>query len=101
MSRHYLCLSISPINAAQLNANVNTDIDVLTIRKALQDALAELFGVTTAGTCIDILAVTQSEPTPPSTSTANASARERRGPWGQAVLRVHPSYVSFFSSPLS
>ncbi|KIM53264.1 hypothetical protein SCLCIDRAFT_453848 [Scleroderma citrinum Foug A] len=88
MSRqpHYLCLSVSPVNAAQLNSD--TDIDVLTIRKALQDALAELFGITAAGTYIDILAVTKS----PTVSSASADAAgERRARWGEVVLRVHPS----------
>ena len=87
MSRqpHYLCLSVSPVNAAQLNSD--TDIDVLTIRKALQDALAELFGTTAAGTYIDILAVTKSDASGPSADALGY----RRARWGEVVLRVHPS----------
>ncbi|KAL4077486.1 hypothetical protein J3A83DRAFT_4368818 [Scleroderma citrinum] len=88
MSNHYLCLAISPVNGTQLKSDTN--IDVLTIRKALQDALAELFGVTTAGTYIDVLAVTKFTASPTLSST-DAAVGDRRRPWGEVVLRVHPS----------
>jgi len=96
MSRqsHYLCLSVAPVNAAQLTSG--TDIDVLTIRKALQDALAELFGITAAGTYMDILAVTK-----PNASPTDAVGERRALVWGEVVLRIHPSSVCFFSFPLS
>ncbi|KAL4071586.1 hypothetical protein V8B97DRAFT_1917396 [Scleroderma yunnanense] len=92
MSNHYLCLAISPVNGTQLKSDTN--IDVLTIRKALQDALAELFGVTTAGTYIDVLAVTKFTASPTLSST-DAAVGDRRRPWGEVVLRVHPSGSDF------
>lgn len=78
---HYLRILLTlPARAA--DCNVDVDVDVLTIRKALQDALSDTFGITSAGTYIDVLAVTR----------WNTGVRVGgRDPWGEVVLRVHPS----------
>lgn len=47
--------------------------DVLRIRKSLQDALADMFGLTFASTYIDVLSVNE--------------------PGSETVLRVHSEYV--------
>ncbi|KIK13346.1 hypothetical protein PISMIDRAFT_685202, partial [Pisolithus microcarpus 441] len=80
---HYLRILLTlPARAA--DCNVDVDVDVLTIRKALQDALSDTFGITSAGTYIDVLAVTR----------WNTGVRVGgRDPWGEVVLRVHPSYA--------
>lgn len=41
---HYICLSVSPPN-----------IDTLSLRKSLQDALTQTFGLTSSSIYIDIL----------------------------------------------
>ncbi|KAG6335812.1 hypothetical protein ID866_3270 [Astraeus odoratus] len=78
---HYIRLSIS----LQSAPNADIDVDVLTIRKAIQDAMADLFGITSAGTYLDVLSVTKTDVRGASTS--------QRGQWGEVVLRVHLSYV--------
>lgn len=81
-NHHYLRLSITlPVRTA--DSEPDEDVDVLTIRKALQDALGDSFGITSAGTYIDILAVTKW-----STGGVRVGGRD---PWGEVILRVHPS----------
>ncbi|KAI6134343.1 hypothetical protein EV401DRAFT_2064091 [Pisolithus croceorrhizus] len=82
-NHHYLRLLLS-LSAGTADCDVDVDVDVLTIRKALQDALSDTFGITSAGTYIDILAVAK----------WNTGVRiGGRDPWGEVILRVHPSYA--------
>ncbi|KAI6101749.1 hypothetical protein EDD16DRAFT_1648190 [Pisolithus croceorrhizus] len=80
-NHHYLRLLLS-LSAGTADCEVDVDVDVLTIRKALQDALSDMFGITSAGTYIDILAVTK---------WSTGVRVGGRDPWGEVILRVHPS----------
>lgn len=84
---HYLLLSLS---LQSTSPDLHPNPDVLTIRKALQDALATLFGITSAGTYIDILALTKYSSLSPSPARSAEDSS-----WGNVLLRVHPSYVPF------
>lgn len=61
-THHYIRLAVEP-----------RCTDVLRIRKSLQDALSDMFGLTFAGTYIDVLSV------------------DELG--SETVVRVHPEYV--------
>ncbi|KAI6148125.1 hypothetical protein BKA82DRAFT_1007348 [Pisolithus tinctorius] len=81
-NHHYLRLSITlPVRTA--DSEPDEDVDVLTIRKALQDALGDSFGITSAGTYIDVLAVTKW-----STGGVRVGGRD---PWGEVIVRAHTS----------
>ncbi|KZP05376.1 hypothetical protein FIBSPDRAFT_847812, partial [Athelia psychrophila] len=75
---HYILFALAP------------PCDALLVRKALQDALAQAFGLTSAGTHMDVLWVSPPSPASSSSSTTKTGAAERRGRWSVLDRRACP-----------